>query len=90
VLEFFLAFSSITKPVSPTNARPPARFIIILAFTTMMWGAAFPLMFVTRSNRDTYKVINLDKRVVLSIGTGIAGVLQNITIACGCLGVSAL
>ncbi|KAF4214782.1 hypothetical protein CNMCM8980_000060 [Aspergillus fumigatiaffinis] len=90
VLEFFLAFSSITKPVSPTNARPPARFIIILAFTTMMWGAAFPLMFVTRSNRDTYKVINLDKRVVISIGTGIASVLQNITIACGCLGVSAL
>ncbi|PKX88666.1 uncharacterized protein P174DRAFT_516307 [Aspergillus novofumigatus IBT 16806] len=80
-LEFFLAFSSFTKPA-------PARFIIILAFTTIMWGAAFPLMFVMRSDRDTYKVINLDKRVLLSIGTGVASILQNITIACGCLGVS--
>ncbi|KAH1353325.1 hypothetical protein KXX63_002223 [Aspergillus fumigatus] len=88
-LEFFLALSSITKPVSPTKTRSPARFIIILAFTTMMWGAAFPLMFVTRSNRETYKVINLDKRVLVSFGTGVVGILQNITIACACLGVSA-
>ncbi|KAF7131072.1 hypothetical protein CNMCM5793_004059 [Aspergillus hiratsukae] len=65
-LEFYLAFGSITKPVSPTNARPPAWFIVILAFTTMMWAAAFPLMFVMRSNRDTYEVVNLDKRVVVS------------------------
>ncbi|KAF7171423.1 hypothetical protein CNMCM6106_005800 [Aspergillus hiratsukae] len=90
-LEFFLAFGSITKPVSPTNARPPAWFIVILAFTTMMWAAAFPLMFVMRSNRDMYEVVNLDKRVVvISTGTGVVSVLQNITIACGCMGVSAL
>jgi hypothetical protein len=56
----------------------------------MMWGAAFPLMFVMRSNRGTYEVVNLDKRVVISIGTGIVSSLQNITIACGCMGVSAL
>lgn len=70
MLEFFLAFSSITKPVSPTNARPLAWFIIILVFTTMMWAAAFSLMFVMRSNGNTYEVIKLAKRVVLSIGTG--------------------
>ncbi|RHZ46499.1 uncharacterized protein CDV56_104042 [Aspergillus thermomutatus] len=81
---------SITKPVSCTNARPREMFIVILAFTTLMWGAAFPLMFVMRSNHGTYEIINPDKRVVLSIGTGIVSALQNITIACACLGVSAL
>ncbi|GFF92329.1 conserved hypothetical protein [Aspergillus lentulus] len=87
--EFFLAFSSITKPVSPTNAKPLARFFVILIFTTMMWEAAFPLMFVMRSNRDTSKVITFDKRVLLSVGTGAAIALQDITLSCACLGVSA-
>ncbi|KAF4153793.1 hypothetical protein CNMCM6936_009545 [Aspergillus lentulus] len=83
------AFSSITKPVSPTNAKPLARFFVILIFTTMMWEAAFPLMFVMRSNRDTSKVITFDKRVLLSVGTGAAIALQDITLSCACLGVSA-
>lgn len=49
-------------------------------------------MFAMMSTDDAYEVVDLGKRagIIISTGTGLVNMLENITIACGCMGVSAL
>ncbi|KAL4910024.1 hypothetical protein BDW74DRAFT_144262 [Aspergillus multicolor] len=85
--QFFLFFFAGSKPVSATDARPSKLGTITLAVSTLIWGAAFPIMFVFASADDRYVVVDFDKRaLVLDIGLGVVSGLENITMACGAFG----
>ncbi|KAL4754666.1 hypothetical protein BDW72DRAFT_116591 [Aspergillus terricola var. indicus] len=88
-LQFFLFFSTGSKPVSTTDARPPKVGTITLVISTLIWAAAFPVMFIFSSEDDRYAVVDFDKRVLaLDIGMGVVSGLENITLACGASGAS--
>ncbi|CBF69836.1 predicted protein [Aspergillus nidulans FGSC A4] len=88
-LQFFLFFLAGSKPVSTTDARPPKAGTITLVISTLIWAAAFPIMFIFASEDDRYAVVDFDKRVLaLDIGTGVVSGLENITLACGAFGAS--
>jgi hypothetical protein len=96
-LHFFLPFCGFAKPISVTNPRPPRWFIGILAFSTCSWLAALVVMFVMRSNENAYVIADLSKRGIgklFGIGNSITGgvvdMLENLTVACGCIGICAV
>lgn len=81
------------KPRSTTNVKPPTWYLIILAVSSVMWIIAFSVMFAMISDKDEYVVVDVRKRKLgglAGLGTGVFDALENITIACGAFGVSAL
>lgn len=88
VLQFFLVFAIRAKQRGEADARPTVVTILIIAFCACMWGAAFPLMFVLRSDDQAY---DLDKRFIRKIVSEITlASLGNITTATAAFGVVAL
>lgn len=85
-----LIFFGSSKPASETDPRPPQRANITLVISTLIWAAAFPVMFVFASDDAVFEVLDLKKRAVLNLGSTIVSGLENITLACGAFGVSAL
>ncbi|KAL4741539.1 hypothetical protein BDV11DRAFT_168122 [Aspergillus similis] len=88
-LQFLLFFLTGSKPVSTTDARPPRAGSITLVISTLIWAAAFPVMFIFSNEDDRFAVVDFDKRVLaLDIGAGVVSGLENITLACGAFGAS--
>ena len=81
------------KPISPVNARPPTPFLAALGVSSVLWPAAFGVMFAMPSNDDADEILNMKKRgfgLAISTGGSVPNLLESITIACSCVGVSAL
>ncbi|KAL5003550.1 hypothetical protein BDV10DRAFT_180665 [Aspergillus recurvatus] len=88
-LQFFFFFIGSSKPISATDARPSRAGTITLAISTLIWGAAFPVMFIFSSEDDHYAAVDFDKRALaLDVGAGVVSGLENITLACGAFGAS--
>ncbi|OJJ01632.1 hypothetical protein ASPVEDRAFT_52545 [Aspergillus versicolor CBS 583.65] len=88
-LQFILIFFGSSKPASETDPRPPQRATAALVVSTLIWAAAFPVMFVFASDDEAFQVLDLKKRGVLDLGLSVVSGLENITLACGAFGVSA-
>jgi hypothetical protein len=84
------------KPIAANNVRPPNWFLIVLSISTLVWIAGTSLMFAVVSTDDKYAIFDPSRHVargvgtLIGAGTGTLALLENITIACGCMGGSAL
>ncbi|KAK5995473.1 hypothetical protein PT974_03881 [Cladobotryum mycophilum] len=86
----FLLMGPLTRPRSPTDARPPNWYIILLLASTLLWIAAMSFIFAAYSDWKEYAIVDLHKRVIIiDIANGAMDILENITVACGCFSVSA-
>lgn len=76
-----------------TNPRPPIWYLAILAISTMMWAAAFIVMFVVSESGDRYEAYRLEERqmgALREVGSGALAMLENIALACACFAVVGL
>ncbi|KAH7171433.1 hypothetical protein EDB81DRAFT_910227 [Dactylonectria macrodidyma] len=88
---------AIAMPVSPQgmlNPRPPTWYMIFLVISIFKWMSAFIVMFVIRVSENPDDVYRLEKRRAgdgfTIADTGPLGILESMTIACGCFGVISL
>ncbi|KAL4992251.1 hypothetical protein BDW68DRAFT_173258 [Aspergillus falconensis] len=88
-LQFLIFFLGSSKPKSATEARPSRAGTITLVISSLIWAAAFPVMFIFSSEDDRYAVVDFNKRALaLDVGAGVVSGLENITLACGAFGAS--
>ncbi|KXJ91496.1 hypothetical protein Micbo1qcDRAFT_204733 [Microdochium bolleyi] len=96
-LHFFLP-GPIATGRAATDPRPPMWYYIVLTLSTIAWLSAFPLIFAFSDPEDDAYVIfevspDNDKRrrglfgLSLSAGQSTLAVLENISLACGAMGV---
>ncbi|KAJ4314509.1 hypothetical protein N0V84_008850 [Fusarium piperis] len=89
-----LHFFMLKVPVRPrgsTDPRPPIWYMVVLAASTVLWLAAFIVIFVFR-NPSEHDDSGLEKRrtgFVNDVGTGTVAMVENLSIACGCFGICA-
>ncbi|KAH7027471.1 uncharacterized protein B0I36DRAFT_327155 [Microdochium trichocladiopsis] len=96
-LHFFLPGPP-TSPRAATDPRPPTWYYVILALSTVAWLPAFPLMFAfSNPDDDAYVIFDVspddDERrrglfgLALSTSQATLAVLEDISLACGTMGV---
>ncbi|VUC27377.1 unnamed protein product [Clonostachys rosea] len=91
-LHILLIFGPWIGPRARNNPLPPRWYYVLISISTPLWLSALILMFVFREPDDKYEII--DTRSLWGGLKDIAGntvtILENISIACGCMGVSAI
>ncbi|RSL61719.1 hypothetical protein CEP54_006086 [Fusarium duplospermum] len=89
-LHFFMLKVPV-RPSGSTDPRPPIWYMIILAASTVLWLAAFIVIFVFR-NPSQHNDSGIEKRragFLDDVGTGTVAMVENLSIACGCFGICA-
>ncbi|RSL37949.1 hypothetical protein CEP53_015329 [Fusarium sp. AF-6] len=89
-LHFFM-FKVPVRPSDSTDPRPPIWYMVILAVSTVLWLAAFIVIFVFR-NPSQHDDSGVEKRragFLDDVGTGTVAMVENLSIACGCFGICA-
>ncbi|CAH0036594.1 unnamed protein product [Clonostachys rhizophaga] len=91
-LHILLIFGPWIGPRARNSPLPPRWYYILIAISTPLWLSALIVMFVFRESDGKYEIIN--RRSLWGGLKDIAGntitILENISIACGCMGVCAI